>query len=44
MAVSHLAYVCVRESVRTWDIGQGESHSHPWHVDILVGMCMFLLE
>ena len=24
--------------------GTGESHSHPWHVDIWVGMCKFLLE
>ena len=30
----HLAYVCVRELVMTRDMGQGESHSHPWHVDI----------
>ena len=28
------AYVCVRESVRTRDMGQSESHSDPWHVDI----------
>ena len=27
-------YACVRESVQTRDMGQGESHSHPWHVDI----------
>ena len=26
--------MCVRESVRTRDMGQGESHSHPWNVDI----------
>ena len=31
---SHLEYACVRECVRTRDMGQGESHSHPWHVDI----------
>ena len=30
----HLEYACVRESVRTQDIGQGELHSHSWHVDI----------
>ena len=34
MTVSHLAYACVRESLRTWDMGQDELHSHPWHVDI----------
>ena len=34
MTVSHLAYACAMESVRTQNIGQGESHSHPWHVDI----------
>ena len=27
-------YACVRESMRTQDMGQGESHSHPLHVDI----------
>ena len=26
---SHLAYACVRESVRDRDVGKGESHSHP---------------
>ena len=26
---SHLAYACVRESVRARDVGMGESHSHP---------------
>ena len=31
---SHWAYACARESVRTQDMGQGESHSHPWHVDV----------
>ena len=25
-------------------MGWSESHSHPWHVDIRVGMCIFLLE
>ena len=25
-------------------MGEGESHSHPWHVDIRVGMCIFLLK
>ena len=23
---SHLAYACVRESVKTWDMGHEESH------------------
>ena len=41
---SHLAFACVRESVRTRGIGSGESYSQPWHVDIRVGMCIFLLE
>ena len=31
---SHLASVCVRESVRAREVGKGESHSHPFHVDI----------
>ena len=35
---SHLAFACVKESVRTRDMGYGESHSHPWYVDIRVGM------
>ena len=26
---SHLEIACVRESVRTWDMGKGESYSHP---------------
>ena len=26
---SHLAFACVRESVRTRDVGMGVSHSHP---------------
>ena len=30
--------------MRTRDMELGESHSHPWHVDIRVGMCIFLLE
>ena len=41
---SHLAFACVREPVRTRDMGYGESHSHPWYVDIRVGMCIFLFE
>ena len=40
---SHLEIPCVRESVRTRDMGKGESHSHPWHVDIRVGICIFCL-
>ena len=44
IVVTHRLRHCVRESVRTWDMGLGESHSHPWHVDIRVGMCIFLLE
>ena len=40
---SHLAIACVRESVRTRDMGKGESHSHPWHVDIRVGICILCL-
>ena len=31
---SHLTYACMKESVRTRNMGQGESHFHPWHVDI----------
>ena len=31
------------ESVRARDMGVGRSHSHPYHVDILVGTCMFYL-
>ena len=27
---SHLAYACVKESVRARDVGKGESHSHPY--------------
>ena len=42
--VTHRLRHCVRELVRTRDMGYGESHSHPWHVDIRVGMCIFLLE
>ena len=26
---SHLAYACVRESMRARDVGKGESRSHP---------------
>ena len=33
----------MRESLRTRDAGRGESHSHPYHVDILVVTCMFYL-
>ena len=40
---SHLAITCVRESMRTWDIGKGESHSHPWHVDIQIRICILCL-
>ena len=24
------------------EVGRGESHSHPYHVDIQVGLCIFL--
>ena len=27
----------MRESVRALKVGKGESHSHPYHVDIQVG-------
>ena len=27
----------MRESVRAREVGRGESHSHPYHVDIQVG-------
>ena len=33
----------MRESVRAREVGKGESHSHPYHVDIRVGTCMFYL-
>ena len=33
----------MKESVRARDIGVGGSHSHPCHVDIRVGTCMFYL-
>ena len=39
---SHLALAYVRESVRTREVGKGESHSHPYHVDIQVGSCICL--
>ena len=32
----------MRESVRTREVGKGESHSHSYHVDIQVGSCMCL--
>ena len=32
----------VRESVREGEVGKGESHSHPYHVDIQVGSCICL--
>ena len=35
---SYLEIAGVRESVRTRDMGKGKSHSHPWHVDIRVGI------
>ena len=34
MTIFTLAICMCEESVRTRDMGQGESHSHPWHVDI----------
>ena len=39
---SHLALAYVRETVRTREVGKGESHSHPYHVDIQVGSCICL--
>ena len=33
----------MRESVRGREVGRGESHSHPYHVDIHVGSCIFLI-
>ena len=39
---SHLAKACMRESVRAREVGNGESHSHPYHVDIQVQSCIFL--
>ena len=32
----------MRESVRAQEVGRGESHSHPYHVDIQVGSCICL--
>ena len=29
--------------MRTRDMGKGESHSHPWHVDIRVGIANLYL-
>ena len=29
--------------MRTREVGKGESHSHPFHVDICVGTYMFCL-
>ena len=28
--------------MRTREVGKGESHSHPYHVDIQAGSCIFL--
>ena len=44
--LSYMAYACVRESVRTRDMGHGawSVSSHSWHVEFRVEMCMFLLE
>ena len=28
--------------MRTREVGKGESHSHPYHVDFQVGSCIFL--
>ena len=33
----------MRESERAREVGKGESHSHPFHVDIRVRTCMFYL-
>ena len=32
----------MRESVRAREVGKGESHSHPYHIDIQVGSCICL--
>ena len=40
---SHLAIACMRDLVMTRDMGKGESHSHPWHVDIRVEICILCL-
>ena len=32
----------MRESVRAREVGKGESHSHPYHVEIQVGSCICL--
>ena len=32
----------MRESLRAREVGKGESHSHPYHVDIQVGSCVCL--
>ena len=32
----------MKELVRVRVVGDGESHSHPYHVDIQVGSCIFL--
>ena len=32
----------MKESVRAREVGKGESHSHPCHVDIQVGSCICL--
>ena len=33
----------MRESARAREVGKGESHSHPYHVDIQVGSCICLI-
>ena len=30
----------MKEPVRARELGKGESHSHPYHVDIQVGSCI----
>ena len=32
----------MRESMRAREVGKGESHSHPYNVDIQVGSCVCL--
>ena len=32
----------MKESVKTREVGKGESHSHPHHVDIQVRSCICL--
>ena len=31
----------MRESMRAREVGRGESHSHPYHIDIQLGSCIY---